>query len=84
MRSENLCGISCYHPSWLQRFANSKAFLVVYGLLGTTQAMAYLYFIVTLTTLEKRFKIPSQTTGKNPISLKENIIQNKFHDKLYL
>lgn len=74
MRSENLCGISFYHPSWLQRFANSKAFLIVYGLLGTTQAMAYLYFIVTLTTLEKRFKIPSQTTGKtSPIYKRKKI-----------
>lgn len=59
-----MCGLSFWHPSWLQKFANSKSFLIVYGLLGTTQAMGYLYFVVTLTTIEKRFKIPSQTTGK--------------------
>jgi hypothetical protein len=35
----------------------------VYGLLGTIQAMAYIYFVASLTTLEKRFKIPSKTTG---------------------
>jgi len=64
MRSDNLCGVSCYHPGWLQKFANTKSFLIVYGLLGTIQAMSYLYFVVTLTTIEKRFKIPSQTTGK--------------------
>lgn len=64
MRSENLCGITGWHPKWLQKYANPKTFLIVYGLLGTLQSMAFLYFIVTLTTLEKRFKIPSQTTGK--------------------
>lgn len=65
MKPENMCGLSFWHPSWLQKFANSKTFLIVYGLLGTTQAMGYLYFVVTLTTIEKRFKIPSQTTGKS-------------------
>lgn len=63
MNKDTACGLSFWHPKWLQRFANSKVFLVVYGLLGTVQAMAYLYFVVTLTTIEKRFKIPSQTTG---------------------
>lgn len=63
MSENTLCGLACYHPNWLQRFANSKAFIVVYGILGTTQAMAYMYFVITLQTVEKRFKIPSQTTG---------------------
>ncbi|KAG8232805.1 hypothetical protein J437_LFUL007959 [Ladona fulva] len=57
------CGVACFAPRWLERFATAKAFLVVYGFLGTLQAMAYIYFVATLTTLEKRFKIPSQTTG---------------------
>ncbi|XP_053691720.1 solute carrier organic anion transporter family member 74D [Sabethes cyaneus] len=63
MRSSYLCGLSSWHPSWLQRYATSRTFIMVYGLLGTTQAMAYIYFVITLTTLEKRFKIPSSTTG---------------------
>lgn len=63
MKSNYLCGLSCWHPSWLQRFATSRSFIMVYGFLGTTQAMAYIYFVITLTTLEKRFKIPSSTTG---------------------
>lgn len=61
--SNLLCGTSFWHPKWLQKFANPRAFLVVYGFLGTVQAMSYLYFIITLTTIERRFKIPSQTTG---------------------
>ncbi|XP_068150906.1 solute carrier organic anion transporter family member 74D [Drosophila tropicalis] len=58
-----LCGMANWHPAWLQKYATTKTFMGVYGLLGTIQAMSYMYFIVTLTTLEKRFKIPSQTTG---------------------
>ncbi|KAH8403161.1 hypothetical protein KR222_006204, partial [Zaprionus bogoriensis] len=58
-----LCGLANWHPAWLQKYATTKTFMYVYGLLGTIQAMSYMYFIVTLTTLEKRFKIPSQTTG---------------------
>lgn len=53
-----------FRPKWLQEYANFKWFMIIYGLLGTFQAMGYMYFIVTLTTIEKRFKIPSQTTGK--------------------
>ncbi|XP_055590283.1 solute carrier organic anion transporter family member 74D [Uranotaenia lowii] len=63
MKSNFLCGLSCWHPSWLQRFATPRSFIMVYGFLGTVQAMAYIYFVITLTTLEKRFKIPSSTTG---------------------
>lgn len=59
-----LCGLGKWHPAWLQKYATTKWFIGVYGLLGTIQAMSYMYFIVTLTTLEKRFKIPSQTTGE--------------------
>lgn len=65
MKSNYMCGLSCWHPAWLQRFATSRSFIMVYGFLGTTQAMAYIYFVITLTTLEKRFKIPSSTTGKD-------------------
>lgn len=58
------CGLSwCGYPQFLQRFANTKTFILVYGLLGTFQAMGYIYFVITLQTMEKRFKIPSQTTG---------------------
>ncbi|GAB0089866.1 Solute carrier organic anion transporter family member [Sergentomyia squamirostris] len=57
------CGIGMWKPQWLQRFANTRTFILVYGFLGTVQAMCYMYFVITLTTIEKRFKIPSHTTG---------------------
>jgi hypothetical protein len=59
------CGLGpCFRPTWLRKYATPRSFLIVYGLLGTIQAMAYIYFVATLTTLEKRFRIPSKTTGK--------------------
>ncbi|KAJ1527748.1 hypothetical protein ONE63_007703 [Megalurothrips usitatus] len=60
---DTMCGLWGWRPGCLRGMATSRSFLVVYGLLGTVQAMAYVYFISTLTTLEKRFKIPSKTTG---------------------
>ncbi|XP_043494438.1 solute carrier organic anion transporter family member 74D isoform X2 [Polistes fuscatus] len=59
----NSCGIFGIYPKWLRDRATPKNFIAVYGLLGTVQAMAFIYIVVTLTTLEKRFKIPSRTTG---------------------
>jgi len=59
------CGICGIYPRWLRNRATPRTFIVVYGLLGTVQAMAFIYIIVTLTTLEKRFKIPSRTTGES-------------------
>jgi len=54
----------------------------VYGLLGTIQAMAYIYFVATLTTLEKRFKIPSKTTGLRQTAAKtESEEKNYFTPK---
>lgn len=57
------CGICGIYPKWLRNRATPRNFIAVYGLLGTVQAMAFIYIVVTLTTLEKRFKIPSRTTG---------------------
>lgn len=57
------CGVCGIYPRWLRDRATPNNFIAVYGLLGTVQAMAFIYIVVTLTTLEKRFKIPSRTTG---------------------
>lgn len=61
--NNNLCGLLRWHPTWLQRFANSKSYLMVYGFLGTTQAMATIYFTSVMTTIEKRFQIPGYLMG---------------------
>ncbi|CAG9797785.1 unnamed protein product [Chironomus riparius] len=62
-KQNTLCGMFNWYPQFLQRFANTRSFIAVYGLLGIFQAMGYIYLVITLPTIEKRFKIPSQTTG---------------------
>ncbi|XP_014214479.1 solute carrier organic anion transporter family member 4C1 [Copidosoma floridanum] len=63
MKENTKCGFWCFYPKWLQNWATSRTFIAVYGLLGTVQSMSFIYIVVSLTTLEKRFKIPSRTTG---------------------
>lgn len=58
------CGLGPFHGKWLQRFATKKSYLLTYSFLGLFQAMFFSYSIATLTTLEKQFKLKSQTTGK--------------------
>ncbi|XP_031830783.1 organic anion transporting polypeptide 58Dc [Nomia melanderi] len=57
------CGIWCMRGPTLQRFANKKAYVFLYGVLGCIFSASYAYFNGTITTIEKRFKIPSKTTG---------------------
>lgn len=65
LTDETRCGIGCFRGPLLQRFANKKAYVILYGILGCIFAASYSYFNGTITTLEKRFKIPSKTTGKS-------------------
>lgn len=58
------CGLFGIYPRWLQKLANSHMFIVVYGFLGLIQATTFIYMTLSLTQIEKRFKIPSQTTGE--------------------
>jgi hypothetical protein len=58
------CGIGCFKPSWIQMFATKRAFMLVFSVLAVIQGMSWAYFTATITTLEKRFKISSQTAGK--------------------
>lgn len=64
LTEETTCGIGCIKGEWLQSFANKKAFVFIYGILGCIYGSYYAYFNGTITTLEKRFKIPSRTMGK--------------------
>lgn len=58
------CGIGCCQGPFLQRFANKKAYVFLYGVLGCIFSASYAYSTGTITTIEKRFKIPSRNTGK--------------------
>ncbi|XP_037950487.1 solute carrier organic anion transporter family member 74D-like [Teleopsis dalmanni] len=57
------CGFWIFKGTFFQRFANQTAYVVLYGLVGCVFAMTYAYFNGTITTIEKRFKIPSKNTG---------------------
>ncbi|CAL8072089.1 unnamed protein product [Orchesella dallaii] len=57
------CGLGCFSPEWIQSYATKRVFMVVFTLLGVIQGMTWSYFTATITTLEKRFKISSQTAG---------------------
>lgn len=63
MDSSYLCGFSFWRPKGLQKYATSRNFMIAYGILGTIQTMTNIYSTITLTTLERRFKIPSSITG---------------------
>lgn len=45
------------------RFANKKAFIFVFGVVGLVFASSHAYYNGTITTMEKRFKIPSRNMG---------------------
>lgn len=62
---DTACGIWCFRGPCLQRLANKKAYVFLYGILGCIFSASYAYFNGTITTIEKRFKIPSKTTGKS-------------------
>lgn len=64
LTEDTTCGIWFLKGSFLQKFANKKAYVFLYGLMGCIYSATFAYFNGTITTLEKRFKIPSRTTGK--------------------
>ncbi|XP_046672748.1 solute carrier organic anion transporter family member 74D-like [Homalodisca vitripennis] len=63
LTEDTTCGIWCIKGEFLQRFANRNAFTFFYGILGCVAASSYSYLNGIITTLEKRFKIPSTNTG---------------------
>lgn len=64
LSEDTTCGIWFIKGPFLQKLANKKTFVVLYGLLGCVYLACYAYFNGTITTVEKRFKIPSRNTGE--------------------
>lgn len=52
-----------FSPFLNNRFANKKVYVFLYGLIGCIFSATYAYFNGIITTLEKRYKIPSRNTG---------------------
>lgn len=57
------CGFGAYSPDWLQSLASKKSYVLIYGLLGIYETALGAYFIGTISTIEKRFRFPSATSG---------------------
>lgn len=78
LTEETTCGIWIFNGVFLQKFANKRAYVFLYGMLGCIFGATSAYFNGTITTLEKRFKIPSRTTGsifdKGPVTFPHVLI----------
>uniref|UniRef100_A0A336MHM0 Solute carrier organic anion transporter family member n=1 Tax=Culicoides sonorensis TaxID=179676 RepID=A0A336MHM0_CULSO len=48
---------------WRNFFINRKTYTFIYGAAGCIYSASFRYFNGTITTMEKRFKIPSRNTG---------------------
>ncbi|XP_030560061.1 solute carrier organic anion transporter family member 74D-like [Drosophila novamexicana] len=59
--ADTQCGL--FKRPRMQSWATEYMFAVVFGIAGCFVAMAFTYFNGTITTLEKRYRIPSQTTS---------------------
>ncbi|XP_042220869.1 solute carrier organic anion transporter family member 3A1-like isoform X2 [Homarus americanus] len=60
----NDCGLFTFRPAFLQRLANIKIFVFLLSVLVTVQqALASGYLNSVITTIEKRYEIPSSLTG---------------------
>ncbi|GAB0096936.1 Solute carrier organic anion transporter family member [Sergentomyia squamirostris] len=63
LTDETTCGFWIFKGPFYQKFANKKAYVFLYGVVGCIFSATYAYFNGTITTLEKRYKIPSKNTG---------------------
>ncbi|XP_039482175.1 solute carrier organic anion transporter family member 74D [Drosophila santomea] len=61
--ADTTCGFSIFRGPALQRFATAHMFVIVYGIASCFLAMAFTYFTGTITTMEKRFNIPTKISG---------------------
>ncbi|SPP90186.1 solute carrier organic anion transporter family member 74D-like [Drosophila guanche] len=61
--SDTTCGFWRFKGPTLQRFASENIYMVIYGIAGCFLSIAFSYFNGTLTTLEKRYRIPTKITG---------------------
>ncbi|KAH8320503.1 hypothetical protein KR067_004700 [Drosophila pandora] len=57
------CGFWMCKGPFLQRFATEKMYVVLYGFAGCVLVMTFSYFNGTITTMEKRYKIPTKISG---------------------
>lgn len=67
MRGHNedtTCGFWVCRGPFVQKFANRRAYVLLFGILGCLSSASYAYFNGIISTVEKRFGIPSRVVGK--------------------
>ncbi|GAB0093990.1 hypothetical protein DMENIID0001_091900 [Sergentomyia squamirostris] len=63
LTKDTTCGLGPIRGSFLQRFANNEVYVVICGITGAIFIGKMTYFYGTISTIEKRFKIPSKNIG---------------------
>jgi Organic Anion Transporter Polypeptide (OATP) family len=63
IEKETRCGIGFLKSSWLQKLASKKSYVLFYGISGSVHFALSAYFVATISTIEKRFQIPSKFSG---------------------
>lgn len=58
-----ICGLGCFKPKWIQKYATARVYLVLYSIIGIFSGSYYTYLIGSMSTLEKRFAFKSKTSG---------------------
>ncbi|XP_057381266.1 solute carrier organic anion transporter family member 74D-like isoform X1 [Daphnia carinata] len=59
----NKCGLCNFYPTWLQRFANPRSFLVCFCIKNVLQGMIFTYIIGIETSIERHFQFDGKTIG---------------------
>ncbi len=57
------CGIFCWKPQWMQRFPTKHWFIAVFLLAIIIKGMSGSYFPSTISSVEKRLKVSTETIG---------------------
>lgn len=61
---DTTCGFWVCRGPFIQKFANRRAYVVLFGILGCLSSASSSYFNGTISTVEKRFGIPSKVVGE--------------------
>jgi hypothetical protein len=83
---ETSCGIWLIRGKWLQSMANKKVLILLVGITSCVFGSTYSYYSSTITTMEKRFKIPTKmiaiiSSGNDITKLFMSIILNYYGSK---
>ncbi|XP_059622635.1 solute carrier organic anion transporter family member 74D-like [Phlebotomus argentipes] len=63
LTKDTTCGLGPFKWPFLQKFANKNVYVVISGISGAFFISRFTYFYGTISTIEKRFKIPSRNIG---------------------